>query len=99
MLFMNEHAFQSLLSDKFKLGADASVAGPVGRKTADSTGLKLNEEILSYSCSKGDFSRVILDGAVVQAETNAGTRHYTEVRWTGTTSWTASVQFWIRQGD
>ena len=33
MLFMNDHALQSLLSDKFKLGADASVAaGPVGRK-------------------------------------------------------------------
>ena len=32
MLFMNDHALQSLLSDKFKLGADASVAaGPVGR--------------------------------------------------------------------
>src|ERR1019366_6375780 len=29
MLFMNDHALQSLLSDKFKLGADASVAaGP-----------------------------------------------------------------------
>ena len=26
MLFMNDHALQSLLSDKFKLGADASVA-------------------------------------------------------------------------
>lgn len=27
MLFMNDHALQSLLGDKFKLGADASVAG------------------------------------------------------------------------
>jgi hypothetical protein len=35
MLFMNEHALHSLLSDKFKLGADASVAaGPVGRNAA-----------------------------------------------------------------
>jgi lipid-binding SYLF domain-containing protein len=32
MLFMNDHALQSLLSDKFKIGADATVAaGPVGR--------------------------------------------------------------------
>ena len=30
MLFMNDHALHSLLSDKFKLGGDASVAaGPV----------------------------------------------------------------------
>ena len=69
MLFMNEHALHSLLSDKFKLGADASVAaGPVGRKAAASTDLKLNAEILSYSRSKGIFAGVSLDGAVVQAD-------------------------------
>ena len=69
MLFMNGHALHSLLSDKFKLGADASVAaGPVGRKAAASTDLKLNAEILSYSRSKGIFAGVSLDGAVVQAD-------------------------------
>jgi len=69
MLFMNDHALHSLLSDKFKLGADASVAaGPVGRKAAASTDLKLNAEILSYSRSKGIFAGVSLDGAVVQAD-------------------------------
>jgi lipid-binding SYLF domain-containing protein len=58
LLFMNEHALHSLLSDKFELGADASVAaGPVGRKAAASTDLKLNAEILSYSRSKGAFCR------------------------------------------
>ena len=31
MLFMNDHALKSLLSDKFKLGADASVAAWTGR--------------------------------------------------------------------
>jgi len=69
MLFMNDHALHSLLSDKFKLGADVSVAaGPVGRKAAASTDLKLNAEILSYSRSKGLFAGVSLDGAVVQAD-------------------------------
>jgi len=69
MLFMNDHALHSLLSDKFKLGADASVAaGPVGRKAAASTDLKLNAEILSYSRSKGIFAGVSLDGAVLQAD-------------------------------
>ncbi len=48
MLFMNAHALQSLLSDKFKLGADASVAaGPVGRNASAATDLKLNAEVLS----------------------------------------------------
>jgi lipid-binding SYLF domain-containing protein len=69
MLFMNDHALQSLLGDKFKLGADASVAaGPVGRNASAGTDLKLNAEILSYSRAKGVFAGVSLDGAVVQAD-------------------------------
>src|ERR1017187_10465894 len=69
MLFMNDHALQSLLSDKFKLGADASVAaGPVGRSATAGTDLKLSAEILSYSRSKGIFVGVSLDGAVVKAD-------------------------------
>ena len=69
MLFMNDHALQSLMSDKFKLGADASVAaGPVGRSAAAGTDLKLNAEILSYSRAKGIFAGVSLDGAVMQAD-------------------------------
>lgn len=69
MLFMNDHALHSLLGDKFKLGADASVAaGPVGRNASAATDLKLNAEIVSYSRSKGIFAGVSLDGAVVQAD-------------------------------
>ncbi len=69
MLFMNDHALQSLLGDKFKLGADASVAaGPVGRTGTAATDLKLSAEILSYSRAKGLFAGVALDGAVVQAD-------------------------------
>jgi SH3 domain-containing YSC84-like protein 1 len=69
MLFMNDHALKSLLSDKFKLGADASVAaGPVGRNAAAGTDLKLTAEILSYSRTKGVFAGVSLDGAVMQAD-------------------------------
>src|SRR6202050_4320475 len=69
MLFMNNHALGSLLGDKFKLGADASVAaGPVGRNATAGTDLRLNAEILSYSRSKGIFAGVSLDGAVMQAD-------------------------------
>ena len=69
MLFMNDHALQSLMSDKFKIGADATVAaGPVGRQAAAGTDVKLNAEILSYSRSKGVFAGVSVDGAVVQAD-------------------------------
>jgi lipid-binding SYLF domain-containing protein len=69
MLFMNDHALHSLLNDKFKLGADASVAaGPLGRQATADTDLKLNAEILTYSRSKGIFAGVSLSGAVVQAD-------------------------------
>lgn len=69
MLFMNDHALQSLLGDKFKLGGEASVAaGPVGRSATAATDVRLNAEILSYSRSKGVFAGVSLDGAVVQAD-------------------------------
>ena len=77
MLFMNDHALHSLLSDKFKLGADASVAaGPVGRSAAAGTDVKLNAEILSYSRSKGLFAGVSLDGAVVQADKSGDEAQY-----------------------
>ncbi|HXO04799.1 MAG TPA: lipid-binding SYLF domain-containing protein [Candidatus Sulfotelmatobacter sp.] len=69
LLFMNDHALHSLLSDKFKLGGDASVAaGPVGRNATAGTDLKLTAEILSYSRSKGIFAGVSLTGTVVQAD-------------------------------
>jgi SH3 domain-containing YSC84-like protein 1 len=69
MLFMNDHALQSLMGDKVKLGADASVAaGPVGRNATAGTDVRLTAEILSYSRSKGIFAGVSLDGAIMQAD-------------------------------
>lgn len=69
MLFMNDRALQSLLSDKFKLGGDASVAaGPVGRHAAADTDLKLKAEVLTYSRARGVFAGVSLDGAVVHTD-------------------------------
>ena len=69
LLFMNDHALQSLLGDKFKIGADVTVAaGPVGRQASTNTDLKLTAEILSYSRSKGVFAGASVDGAVVQAD-------------------------------
>jgi SH3 domain-containing YSC84-like protein 1 len=77
MLFMNDHALQSLLGDKFKLGADASVAaGPVGRTAAAGTDVRLTAEILSYSRAKGVFAGVALDGTVVQADKSGDNSMY-----------------------
>lgn len=69
MVFMNDSGLRHLLSDKFKIGADATAAaGPVGRHAAAGTDIKLNSEILTYSRSRGAFAGVSLDGAVVQAD-------------------------------
>src|SRR5580704_8201108 len=69
LLFMNDHALHSLLSDKFKLGGDATVAaGPVGRDATAGTDLKLTAEILSYSRTKGIFAGAALDGTAVMAD-------------------------------
>lgn len=77
MLFMNDHALKSLLGNKFKLGADASVAaGPVGRKATAATDLQLNAEILSYSRSKGLFAGVSLNGSAVMADDSGNEAMY-----------------------
>ena len=77
MIVKSEHGMQSLLSDKFKLGADVSAAaGPVGRSAAVSTDLKLNAEILTYSRSKGAFAGISLDGAVVKTDQGADQAMY-----------------------
>ena len=77
LLFMNDHALHSLLSDRFKLGADASVAaGPVGRTATADTDVKLTAEILSYSRSKGVFAGVSLTGAVVKQDDSANSAMY-----------------------
>lgn len=69
LLFMSKDGLDSLLSNEFTLGADASVAaGPVGRQAGASTDLKLNAKILSYSRSKGLFAGLELKGVVIKPD-------------------------------
>src|SRR4051812_3653611 len=69
MLVMNERGAEKLLSSKFTLGADASVAaGPVGRTSAAQTDAKMQAEILTYSRSRGVFAGVALDGATLRPD-------------------------------
>jgi lipid-binding SYLF domain-containing protein len=66
LLFMTDDGLNSLLKNKFEMGADASVAaGPVGRQVGAATDLKLNAQILSYSRSKGLFAGLELKGTVI----------------------------------
>lgn len=66
LIFRNRDGMERLLTDKFKIGTDASAAaGPVGRDAHAATDVELHAEILSYSRSRGVFAGVSLDGAVV----------------------------------
>jgi lipid-binding SYLF domain-containing protein len=68
-LLMNRDGVDSLLSSKFTMGGDASVAaGPVGRQAGASTDLKLDAQILSYSRSKGLFAGLELKGVVIDPD-------------------------------
>src|SRR3954447_2817761 len=63
MLIMNQKGMENLLSSKFKLGADASVAaGPVGRHAAADTDWKMRAQVLSYSRARGIFAGLELNG-------------------------------------
>jgi lipid-binding SYLF domain-containing protein len=69
MLVMNEQGFQHLLSSKFALTGEGSVAaGPVGRHASAGTDWKMNTEVLTYSRSKGVFAGLTLEGAVIQQD-------------------------------
>ena len=69
LLVMNEGAMKHLLSDKFTLGGDASVAaGPIGRSVTAQTDAELQAEILSYSRSHGLFAGISLSGATLRPD-------------------------------
>jgi SH3 domain-containing YSC84-like protein 1 len=66
LVVMNKHGMDELLSDKFKIGANASAAaGPVGRDTGADTDWKMKTDILTYSRARGIFAGVDLSGSVI----------------------------------
>lgn len=77
MVFVNHDGVQPTLKGKLTIGADASgVAGPVGRKAEVGTDILLKSAIYSYSCSKGLFAGIALDGVVIQLDDNANNSVY-----------------------
>jgi len=77
MLVMNNAGMQHLLSSKFALGADASVAaGPVGRHAEGNTDWKMRAQVLTYSRTRGIFAGVSLNGAVVKQDKDSTREFY-----------------------
>jgi SH3 domain-containing YSC84-like protein 1 len=69
MLVMNERGADKLLSSKFTLGAEGSVAaGPVGRTATAQTDIQMHAEILSWSRTQGLFAGLALEGATLRQD-------------------------------
>lgn len=69
MLVMNEGGEAKLLSSKFTLGGEGSVAaGPVGRTATAQTDLQMHAEILSWSRTQGVFAGLALEGATLRQD-------------------------------
>ncbi len=72
MLVMNERGAQRLLSSRFTIGGDASVAaGPVGRTASAETDAYMSAEILTWSRSRGVFAGISLRGATLRRDASA----------------------------
>jgi lipid-binding SYLF domain-containing protein len=77
LLVMNERGMKRLLTTKFTLGGDASVAaGPVGRDATAQTDALMTAEILSWSRSHGVFAGVSLDGSTLRNDIDVNTELY-----------------------
>ena len=77
LVFKSEKSINRLVSGKFTLGADASVAaGPVGREAAAATDVQLKSEIYSYSRSRGLFAGLALSGASMHIDDGADEHFY-----------------------
>jgi lipid-binding SYLF domain-containing protein len=72
MMIMNDRGLQALLTNRFKVGADASAAaGPVGRHVEGSTDWKLRAEVLTYSRARGLFAGVTINGSTITQDEDA----------------------------
>jgi len=81
MLIMNHKGMEHLMSSKFKLGADATVAaGPVGRHAAADTDWKMRAQVLSYSRARGVFAGLELNGAVVKMDRESTLEFYGHIQ-------------------
>jgi lipid-binding SYLF domain-containing protein len=79
LVFKTARGVDSIVSGKFTLGADASVAaGPVGRSAQASTDERLKAEILSYSRARGLFAGIALDGTRLSIDNKSNQHVYGE---------------------
>lgn len=79
LLVMNRRGAERLLSSKFTLGGEASVAaGPVGRDAQAQTDASMRAEILSWSRQRGVFGGISLQGATMREDLDVNRELYSK---------------------
>ncbi len=74
---MNDGAVAKILSSRFKLGTDASVAaGPVGAGVGAATTIQFGEDVYVFSKGKGLYGGLTLDGSVFIAKDEWNKAYY-----------------------
>ena len=77
LVVQNRRGLEQLVSNQFKVGADASVAaGPVGRDASAATDIQMRAQILSYSRTRGVFAGITLNGSTISQDPDANGRFY-----------------------
>ena len=72
LLVMNKRGAEKMMTSKFTLGGDVSVAaGPVGRTSTAETDATMRAEILSWSRSRGVFAGISLKGSTLREDNDA----------------------------
>jgi lipid-binding SYLF domain-containing protein len=106
LVINNQRGLENLVSNQFKVGADASVAaGPVGREAQAATDIQLRAQILSYSRARGLFAGVTINGSTIRQDRDANQRFYgkrlesKDIVFGGLTGAPAPVADWIAALD
>jgi lipid-binding SYLF domain-containing protein len=77
LLVLNERGADRLLSSRFTVGADASIAaGPVGRQAAAQTDATMTAEILAWSRARGVFAGISLQGSTLREDSSENRELY-----------------------
>lgn len=77
MLVMNQRGVDKILSNEFKVGADAAVAaGPVGREASAQTDITMRAEMLAWSRSRGVFAGIALQGSTMRQDSGENKELY-----------------------
>lgn len=80
LVIMTDEGLEALLSDRFNVGADASIAaGPVGAAArAATTSTALDADIYAYGTSEGLFVGISLQGGLIVPDEDANMDFYGE---------------------